>query len=280
MLAGCHSNPMLQKLRLKELERSKFLTKFDIKEHRLVVSSLRTFISRPVQNPSSIPTGPGLSGVLCINLIGGMSLQSPQTLLRDLYCVFEVENTRRARSVIRTNTECFAWEEEFELEVNMVQSVTCLLYQWDRRARHKLCFYGNIDLPSLFLNLESPAPVTSQNKCSFNSGDDSGCFTGSSSATISQDLGSRGVEAACKREEATAISPKMDKIALQMEPNGLLYLELAWFPMRLAYSRTKASPSANHNIPLFGCPLRLVLNRERAKIPYIIEKCVSEVRFN
>lgn len=95
----------------------------------------------------------GVDGFLTLTLLAGTGLHSSHAALRDIYCVVEIDSVRKARSMIRTSTECFEWDESFELEMVNGRYLSLLLYQWDPRTRHKLCFYGNLSLKSLVANL-------------------------------------------------------------------------------------------------------------------------------
>uniref|UniRef100_A0A1I8HDJ1 Secreted protein n=1 Tax=Macrostomum lignano TaxID=282301 RepID=A0A1I8HDJ1_9PLAT len=91
----------------------------------------------------------GFDGLLRLHLIAGAGLQSAQSLLRDLYCQVELDAVKFGRSLIRTGTDCFEWDEQFDFLCSGSVNLGLLLYQWDPRAQHRLCFYGNLSLAGL-----------------------------------------------------------------------------------------------------------------------------------
>ena len=87
-----------------------------------------------------------LQGLLYIHLFCGHGLKSSRTVLRDLYCVLEVDAINKARTMIRTGAINFDWDEEFDLDLDMGRELSFLVYSWDPNTRHRLCFSGTIGL--------------------------------------------------------------------------------------------------------------------------------------
>ncbi|PAA82077.1 hypothetical protein BOX15_Mlig014851g2 [Macrostomum lignano] len=91
----------------------------------------------------------GIDGVLRVHVVAGTGLHAPVVALRDLYCLLELDSVRMARSLIRTSTECFHWDEQFDLFAAGARGLGFLLYQWDPSNKHRLCFHGSVNLVSL-----------------------------------------------------------------------------------------------------------------------------------
>ncbi|KFM76428.1 Rho GTPase-activating protein 100F, partial [Stegodyphus mimosarum] len=117
---------------------------------------------RPTVTPISVgprepmETPKGYSGLLWIHLLSGRGLK-PTTHgdhFRDLYCVIECDRVHKARTVIRTGEHSFDWDEVFEIDLVENREIAFLLYTWDPRFRHKLCYKGTLHLPALLR--ESP----------------------------------------------------------------------------------------------------------------------------
>lgn len=114
---------------------------------------------RPVVTPLSVgPQAPkGFSGLLWIHLLSGRGLKPTNAHcdhFRDLYCVIECDRVHKARTVIRTGEHSFDWDEVFEIDLVENREVAFLLYTWDPRFRHKLCYKGVLHLSALLR--ESP----------------------------------------------------------------------------------------------------------------------------
>ncbi|PAA69920.1 hypothetical protein BOX15_Mlig013375g1 [Macrostomum lignano] len=131
-----------QKFRVKDWELARFSSKVNKLEFRPCSSD------RSAKSPAQLGLA-GVDGVLRVHVIAGVGLHSSQSLLRDLYCLLELDSTRVARSMIRTSTDCFEWDEQFDIFCSGARGLGFLLYQWDPRSKHRLCFYGNVNLVSL-----------------------------------------------------------------------------------------------------------------------------------
>ncbi|VDP70187.1 unnamed protein product [Echinostoma caproni] len=220
-----------------------------------------------------------LNGLLAIHLVAGNGLSSSQILLRDLYCVIEMDSIRKARSMIRTSTSYFEWNEVFELDLEDNRFLAFLLYQWDPRTKHRLCFYGGIDLRNLVNRL-------------------SALQTGVKSHTNCHVLLSPALN---------IVPAKFDKIALQLEPRGVLYLEFSYYPIEKIFHRYQSPVAASMSPPsvsddvLFGVDIDELMERERivaelsdcrfpttvgggsrpgsncVYIPLFIRKCIEEI---
>ncbi len=114
-------------------EVARFLAKFNPSDYRIVESHHRSFHQTSLGMMSG--GGPGVHGLCVFHLVAGLGLHSSQAVLRDLYCVVEIDSVRRARSMIRTSTECFEWDETFELDLYENHWIAFMLYQWDPHAR-------------------------------------------------------------------------------------------------------------------------------------------------
>ncbi|KAG8185701.1 hypothetical protein JTE90_003240 [Oedothorax gibbosus] len=116
--------------------------------------------ARPTITPVTSLPGPtkGHSGLLWVHLLSGRGLRGPGTPngdpFRDLYCVIEVDRVHKARTVVRTGEHSFDWDEIFEIDLVENREVAFLLYTWDPRFRHKLCYKGVLHLSALLR--ESP----------------------------------------------------------------------------------------------------------------------------
>ncbi|XP_065569377.1 rho GTPase-activating protein 100F-like isoform X2 [Artemia franciscana] len=109
-----------------------------------------------VPPPTTAPYTGGdesLSGILWIHLLGGRNLKSTggcrREPLRDLYCVLECDRIHKARTVIRTGDIHFDWDETFDLDLVNNKELDFLVYSWDPKLRHRLCFKGSVILVPL-----------------------------------------------------------------------------------------------------------------------------------
>ncbi|VDN96712.1 unnamed protein product [Rodentolepis nana] len=201
-------------------------------------------------------------GLLVTNIIAASGLKTAQMPLRDLYCVLETDSIRKARSMIRTGTDYFEWDEVFEMEIEESRFLSILIYQWDARTRHRLCFYGGIDLTSITQRQIASSPSQEN--------------PGGESAEEAQPLTSPLIARSGMRFE---------KIALQLEPRGVLYLQTGFLPMSALYIRRNLSTS--YDSAFFGVSLDELMYRERmlaslgivpdSVVPLLIRKCVEEV---
>ncbi|XP_071041965.1 rho GTPase-activating protein 100F [Parasteatoda tepidariorum] len=117
----------------------------------------RPTITPVTLGPRELTQAPkGYSGLLWIHLLSGRGLK-PTTHgdhFRDLYCVIECDRAHKARTVIRTGEHSFDWDEIFEIDLVENREVAFLLYTWDPRFRHKLCYKSILHLSALLR--ESP----------------------------------------------------------------------------------------------------------------------------
>ena len=162
-----------------------------------------------------------LNGVLYVHLYCGHGLKSSRTVLRDLYCVLELDGVNRARTMIRTGAINFDWDEEFDLDLDTGRELSFLVYSWDPNTRHRLCFSGTIGLHAFL-------------------------------------------------EAGTA-----QKIALKLEPKGILYLDLIYKEPAATLQRT---PSVRKSA-LFGVSLETIIKREKTgdNVPILVRRCIDEV---
>lgn len=92
-----------------------------------------------------------------IHLLAGRGLRmtpegtqiTPQTAIRDLYCVLECDRVHKARTVVRSGDLQFDWDESFELDLVSNKQLDVLVYSWDPQHRHKLCYRGAVSLSIL-----------------------------------------------------------------------------------------------------------------------------------
>lgn len=92
-----------------------------------------------------------------IHLLAGRGLRmtpegtqiTPQTAIRDLYCVLECDRVHKARTVVRSGDLQFDWDESFELDLVSNKQLDVLVYSWDPQHRHKLCYRGAVSLSLL-----------------------------------------------------------------------------------------------------------------------------------
>ncbi|VDQ05128.1 unnamed protein product [Trichobilharzia regenti] len=220
-----------------------------------------------------------LNGLFILHVIAGKGLNSTHIIVRDLYCVIEMDSVRKARSMIRTSTSYFEWNEVFELDMEDNRFLAILLYQWDPRTKHRLCFYGGIDLKNLLSKLTSSNSTPSTS------------YTPTSDVILSPSI--------------SIVSKNLHKIALQLEPRGVLYLELGHIPLDKIFHRnqhllsTTTLNSTSVDRLLFGVSIDELIERERVIcqiteyyspkqltyqnttdymfIPLFIRKCVEEI---
>ncbi|BHF68993.1 synapse defective 1, Rho GTPase, 2 [Sparganum proliferum] len=223
---------------------------------------------------SHAPSAEDTAGLLVVNVIAGSGLKTSQMLLRDLYCVLETDSVRKARSMIRTNTDFFEWDEVFEIEIEESRFLSLLVYQWDPRTRHRLCFYGGIDLRSFIRQRRQLLSMNSESEFS---------------QQQQQQVG--------EPESKPLTSPivansaiRFEKIALQLEPKGIMYLQMGILPLKSLYVRRNFTNS--YEAGLFGVSLDELMYRNRLltdllppppndplshAVPLLIRKCVEEV---
>ncbi|KAG5443018.1 Rho GTPase-activating protein 100F, partial [Clonorchis sinensis] len=245
--------------------------------------------SYPDQSPHATqPKSNNLNGLLVVHLVAGNGLSSSQIMLRDLYCVVEMDSIRKARSMIRTSSSFFEWNEVFELDMEDSRFLAFLLYQWDPRTKHRLCFYGGIDLRNLIGRLIS----LSKKSTSFGT-------------TGPNTTGQKRYQQILLSPALTLLPSNFEKIALQLEPRGVLYLEFGYYPLERIYHRYQptVSTSLHHasisDDVLFGVTIDELMERERnivqltsglgraptasrfvndsLYIPLFIRKCVEEI---
>ncbi|PAA71348.1 hypothetical protein BOX15_Mlig001957g1 [Macrostomum lignano] len=142
----------VQKFRVKDWELARFAAKVNRLEFRPCPTERRQTAQ---QQQFGLPAAelPGVDGVIRVHVIAGVGLHSSHAVLRDLYCLTELDSARTARSMIRTSTDCFEWDEQFDLFASGARTLGFLLYQWDPKCKHRLCFYGSISLSGLFVAL-------------------------------------------------------------------------------------------------------------------------------
>ena len=177
---------------------------------------------KPESDLRKSPSGErAVDGLLSIHIYCGHGLKSSRTMLRDLYCVIEVDAVNKARTMIRTGAINFDWDEEFDVDLETARELSFLVYSWDPNTRHRLCFSGTITLQS-FLQYGNT-----------------------------------------------------QKIALKLEPKGVLYLEFNYKEPAISLQRT---PSMRKNA-LFGVDLETVIKREKSgyNVPILLRRCVEEV---
>ena len=97
-----------------------------------------------------IPTDLMPAGTMKVKLYCGHGLKSSRTSLRDLYCVFQLDNVKQAKTMIRTGAINFDWDETFDMKVEEATgNLVCMIYHWDPNIRHRLCFTGTIRLANI-----------------------------------------------------------------------------------------------------------------------------------
>ena len=161
-------------------------------------------------------------GSLAVHIYCGHGLKSSRTVLRDLYCVVEVDSVNKARTMIRTGAINFDWDEGFEIDLDSAREMSFLIYSWDPNTRHRLCFSSTVGLQAFF-----------------------------ATHTVAQ------------------------KIALKLEPKGIMYLGLEYRSPGVTLHRT---PSMRKGA-MFGVDLETIILREKSglKVPLLLKRCVEEV---
>ncbi len=162
-----------------------------------------------------------IDGLFCVHLFCGHGLKSSRTMLRDLYCVIEVDSINKARTMIRTGAINFDWDEAFDIELENAHEMSFLIYSWDPNTRHRLCFSGTVGLQALL------------------------------------HYGNH------------------QKIALKLEPKGILYLNFTYKDCAVTLQR---APSVRKN-GVFGVPLENIVRREKSgqQVPILVKRCIEEV---
>ena len=103
----------------------------------------------PVETSGGGPV-PCIEGVLALQLYCGHGLKSSRTVLRDLYCVVEVDGLSKARTMIRTGAINFDWDESFDIELEHAEEMSFHVYSWDpkHQAPVMLQQYSDVVGPS------------------------------------------------------------------------------------------------------------------------------------
>jgi hypothetical protein len=155
-----------------------------------------------------------------------------------LYCVVELDAISRARTTVRTGAINFDWDESFDIDLDAARRLSFLIYSWDPNVRHRLCFGGSISLPSAL------QPAASSN------GPDPQTAT-------------------------SGIQASRHRLAVSLEPKGVLYVELEYRDMSSALRRTPATRRG----AVFGVQVAELVGRERLPIgvPAVVQRCVEEV---
>ena len=127
--------------RLKDLQLARKPVTVRVEDYRLY---------QPEVENRRVPVDRPLEGVLQVHVLCGHGLKSSRTMLRDLYCVIEVDALNKARTMIRTGAINFDWDEAFDIELDgAAREVSFLVYSWDPNTRHRLCFSALVILQSL-----------------------------------------------------------------------------------------------------------------------------------
>lgn len=101
------------------------------------------------QEPAKLSEHKYYNGLLHLQLFCGHGLKSSRTVLRDLYCVIEVDGVNKARTMIRTGAINFDWDESFDLDLDNARELSFHVYSWDPSTRHRLCFSTTVALCAL-----------------------------------------------------------------------------------------------------------------------------------
>ena len=165
-----------------------------------------------------------LDGLLYIHVLCGHGLKSSRTMLRDLYCVIEIDNLNKARTMIRTGAINFDWDEAFEVDLETARELAFQVYSWDPNTRHRLCYSCTVGIHNL-------------------------------------------------------IQTQSNKIALKLEPKGILYLFIHYQEPGVCLRRAPPAPTAASKRAVFGADLESILSREKPadNVPLVVRKCVEEV---
>ena len=127
--------------RMRDLQLSRKPVTVRVEDYRLY---------QPEVENRRVPVDRPLEGVLHIHVLCGHGLKSSRTMLRDLYCVIEVDALNKARTMIRTGAINFDWDEAFDIDLDgAAREVSFLVYSWDPNTRHRLCFSALVILQSL-----------------------------------------------------------------------------------------------------------------------------------
>jgi hypothetical protein len=182
----------------------------------------------PGGGPGGTPGVEPVSGLIKLRVYCGHGLKSSKTVLRDLYCVVQVDSLNKARTMIRTGAINFDWDEEYDVDLPApcdCRQMAFLVYSWDPNTRHRLCFTGS-------LNLSFIARQQQQQQ------------------------------------------QQQQKLAVRLEPKGILYVSAQYLDPAATLCRTIASSTAN----MFGVELGLLAQREDGGgVPSIVRQCVLEV---
>ena len=127
---------------------------------KMIIFTHRTdFVKYKLAKGSVGTPGDRVSGILDVHLMAGRGLRSSSSIgrgpgerirtMRDLYCVLEADRIHKARTVVRTGDHSFDWDETFHLDLVHNNDLDFLIYSWDPQYRHKLCYKGSLNLPTL-----------------------------------------------------------------------------------------------------------------------------------
>ena len=200
---------------------------------------VRVYCGRGLQTQGSASAALPMGMALANNGIGIGGGGGGGSLIKDLYCVLELDNVRRARSWIRTGIDEFEWDEAFELELENSRLLSLLIFHWEpSRAQHEhvLHFYGNLSLLHFLHEMQLQLRP--------------------SSASQPQPV----------RDSSSY------KLALKLEPRGLLYLELAYRSIFSVLARLPRALSSarSSSFAVFGVRLELVLEREQTRLEALL----------
>lgn len=211
-----------------------------------------TSATRSHQRKPDVEDVGGLDGVLSVHVYCGYGLRIAPTVLRDLYCVVGVDSVNRARTAVQSGAVNFDWDELFDIDIIGARTVTFNVYNWSRGTKQKLYFTGTVDLSDYVIATSAAA-----------------------SAAAAGDSGVR----------------QPQRLALRLDPTGILYIELVHGDLSHAYRRSPA-PSAVASVAVFGVDIDDLVARERASglmatdggrgghhvdVPAVVRRCVDEV---
>ena len=162
-----------------------------------------------------------IDGLLSVHILCGHGLKSSRTMLRDLYCVIEIDSVNKARTMIRTGAINFDWDEAFDVDIENAHEMSFLIYSWDPNTRHRLCFSSTLGLQA-FLQYGNT-----------------------------------------------------QKIALKLEPKGILYMEMGYKEPGVTLQRTVSL----RKTAMFGVDLETIIRREKTGqgVPILVRRCIDEV---
>ncbi|XP_028568019.2 rho GTPase-activating protein SYDE1 isoform X1 [Podarcis muralis] len=201
--------------------------------------------------PYSYAEQPGclqhLSGLVSIHLLGVQDFRPPKAEAKEVFCVLQVDSVNKARTALLPCQAAFlSLNHSFQLELEGAQLLKVVVFSCDPAAgKNRVCCHCSLLLPHVFQvhMVNSANPYENLTITYWEA------VTGPGSPS-------------CRSQQ----------LAMQLEPQGLLYIKLTLVD--------QWDPASNPQEPqVFGVKLSQLVEREGAaiKVPLLIQKCVAQI---